>query len=337
MPRPWRITYAGALYHITARGNARQTIFRTDDDRARFMEQLQTALESDEVILYAYALMNNHYHLLVQTPLGNIKRFMQRLNTAYSMYYRYKHNKPGHCFQGRYGAKLVGGDEYIVRLTRYIHLNPVNTKTLARKSARDRTAFLLKYPWSSLKGYLDKAQSEEFVDYRWLALMRGRSRKANSKIYARYIEQAIADTDKILQEALSASRYAIGDDQFIEDAEAELKGMHLAKACGKNDIHLPKEHILQADDILAAVADSYRIEQSDLFAHGHIAGEAKTVAIELCCRLTGKSQREIGNLFGYHNDASVVRQRKKFREQVRNDSKFRRKSNKIEKILKQNQ
>jgi len=69
-------------------------------------------------------LMPNHYHLLVETPLGNVPRFMQRLNTAYSMYFRLQHRRPGHCFQGRYGAKLVRGEDYLLRLTRYIHLNP---------------------------------------------------------------------------------------------------------------------------------------------------------------------------------------------------------------------
>ena len=104
MPRPWRITYSGAKYHITARGNGRQDIFLCDDDYIRFLDQLALAMEEDEVILYSYALMSNHYHLFIETPLGNLKKFMQRLNTAYSMYYRYKHTKPGHCFQGRYVA-----------------------------------------------------------------------------------------------------------------------------------------------------------------------------------------------------------------------------------------
>jgi len=94
-----------------------------DEDNGRFLDQMDAALAKDEVTLYAYVLMPNHYHLLVRTPLGNLQRFMQRLNMAYGMYFRYKHSKPGHCFQGRYGAKPAGGDDCILRLTRYIHLN----------------------------------------------------------------------------------------------------------------------------------------------------------------------------------------------------------------------
>ena len=100
----------------------------SDKDYERFLEQLDHCLEKNEVVLYAYCLMPNHYHLFVDTPLGNVQRFMQTLNTAYAMYFRYKHNRPGHCWQGRYGAQLVKGDDYIAKLARYIHLNPVKVK-----------------------------------------------------------------------------------------------------------------------------------------------------------------------------------------------------------------
>ena len=90
MPRPLRIRYDGAKYHVTARGNGRQQIFFGDEDYERFLDQLALAQEKDQVIVYAYCLMPNHYHLFVETPLGNIQRFEQRLNTAYGMYYRYK-------------------------------------------------------------------------------------------------------------------------------------------------------------------------------------------------------------------------------------------------------
>ena len=95
---------------MTSRGNGRQRIFFCDEDYSRFLEQLESALEKDGVILYAYCLMPNHYHLFMETPLGNIQKVMHRLNTAYSMYFRYKKSSPGHCLQGRYSAKLVGGE-----------------------------------------------------------------------------------------------------------------------------------------------------------------------------------------------------------------------------------
>lgn len=105
-------------------------VFLSADDYARFMEQLDAALEADGVVLYACVLMPNHYHLFAETPMGNVQRLMQRLNTAYGMYFRFKHGRAGHCFQGRCGAKVVSEDSYILGLTRCIHLNPVKLKSL---------------------------------------------------------------------------------------------------------------------------------------------------------------------------------------------------------------
>jgi putative transposase len=92
---------------------------------------------------------------------------MQRLNTAYGMYFRFKHTRPGHCFQGRHGARLVEGDEYLVRLTRYMHLNPVKTKAMAARPLSDRLAALREYRWSSHRGYAGHCPPEARVDYRW--------------------------------------------------------------------------------------------------------------------------------------------------------------------------
>ena len=151
MPRPWRLRYVDAKYHLTVRGNGRERVFHEPGDYARFLRQLDEALEEDDVILYAYVLMPNHYHLFVETPKGNVQRFMQRLNTAYAMYHRYKHRRPGHCFQGRYGAKLVAGDAYVLGLTRYIHLNPVKGQRLAAVPVEQKREMLNEFPYSSYR------------------------------------------------------------------------------------------------------------------------------------------------------------------------------------------
>ena len=127
MPRPARIEYTNGLYHVTSRGNGRQRIFFDDDNRERFLQQLKDNLETYDVILYAYVLMSNHYHILVRTKHPNLSRFMQRLNTSYALYFRYKRHTTGHVFQGRYKAKIVEGDTYMIALSRYIHLNPTKT------------------------------------------------------------------------------------------------------------------------------------------------------------------------------------------------------------------
>jgi putative transposase len=322
MPRPWRITYAGARYHITSRGNGRQRIFLGPEDYVRFVGQLTAALEADEVILYAYVLMPNHTHLLIETPLGNVKRFMQRLNTAYSMYFRYKHNRPGHCFQGRYGAKLVGGDDYIARLTRYIHLNPIKTRKMQAATAAQRIKDLETFKWSSLPGYMSKAEESDIVDYRWLALMGCRTQKGNRSAYRRYMLQMATKVDEEFKGTLGASRYAIGDERFVEEAESDLKEMRLAKACGGGDVYRPRERIAELADIEMEVAKEFQVEPDVLHEHGHKAAPAKNAAVYLSCQLTAKSQRSIGEHFGYTSDSSVVKLRQRFKAQMAEDEKL---------------
>lgn len=313
MPRPWRIRYAGAKYHVTTRGNARQAIFHADADRERFLKQLASALERDQVLLYAYALMPNHVHLLVETPWGNIDRFMQRLNTAYGMYRRYKHSRPGHCFQARYGAKLVAGDEYLLRVTRYIHLNPVKVVSMARATSTQRVAHLKRYPWSSYAGYVRQAATEEIIDYRWLGLMGRKTEAANRAAYRAYVESNVEGEDPVLQEVLLASRYAIGDDAFLAQVDGELQEVRKRKGlCGDIVWPVGREHGLE--DVLKLVAGEFGVTPQSLREHGRRAGLAKQIAAELCVQFCGASQREVGRFLGYTGNGAVGKQRARLRE-----------------------
>ena len=107
MGRKRRVEYEGAIYHVTQRGAGRGLIFMDDADRRRFMENLDWAVGQDGIRLYLYCLMPNHLHLLVETPQGNLSRFMHRLQTAYTLYFNLRHDRTGHLVQGRYGAVLV--------------------------------------------------------------------------------------------------------------------------------------------------------------------------------------------------------------------------------------
>ena len=153
MPRPPRIDFPDAVYHVTSRGNGRADIFYSDEDRQRFLAQLAHHLHHCGVVLYAFVLMHNHVHLLCRTPRANLSRFMQRLLSSYALYWRYKGRRPGHLFQGRFKAKLVEDDVYLLAVTRYLHLNPVKIAACRRMSRQERLARLEAYPWSSYAGY----------------------------------------------------------------------------------------------------------------------------------------------------------------------------------------
>ncbi len=125
MARPLRVEFPGALYHLTARGNARQVIFEDDADRRRFLRLLGREVEQQGWRCYAYCLMDNHYHLVIETPEANLVAGMRRLNGAYTQGFNRRHRRVGHLFQGRYKSIVVERDAYLKELCRYVVLNPV--------------------------------------------------------------------------------------------------------------------------------------------------------------------------------------------------------------------
>ena len=127
MARPLRIEYPGAFYHVTSRGNERKDIFKSNTDRAMFLSYLSSAQEKYEAVVHAYCLMSNHYHLMIETPQGNLSQIMKYINSSYTNFFHIKRNRPGHLVQGRYNAILVEADAYATELSRYIHLNPASS------------------------------------------------------------------------------------------------------------------------------------------------------------------------------------------------------------------
>ncbi len=132
MSRPLRIEFPGALYHVTARGNARRDIVEDDDDRRCFVDLLAETVQSRRWRLYAYCLMDNHYHLLVETPEPNLSRGMRQLNGVFTQRTNRRHGRVGHVFQGRYKSILVEREAYLLELCRYVVLNPVRAGMAAR-------------------------------------------------------------------------------------------------------------------------------------------------------------------------------------------------------------
>ena len=165
MARPIRIQYPGAIYHVTSRGNERKDLFQDEADREMMRRKLAVSLTRYQVRLYAYVLMRNHLHLLVETPRANLSRFMQHFNTAYTVYFNRRHRRHGHLLEGRFRARLVEASRYLLQLTRYIHLNPVKIKRVGRLPLGEKIELLRQYRWSSYRGYAGLSEKEPFVDY----------------------------------------------------------------------------------------------------------------------------------------------------------------------------
>lgn len=153
MTRPLRLEFPGALYHLTARGNAQQDIYLTDEDRERFLSLLGREVEQQGWRCYAYCLMSNHYHLLIETPEGNLVAGMRRLNGQYTQGFNKRHGRVGHLFQGRYKSIVVEKGSYLLELCRYIPLNPVRAGIVKEAEA---------WPWSS---YQTTAHGKPNIDW----------------------------------------------------------------------------------------------------------------------------------------------------------------------------
>ncbi len=151
MPRPLRVWFPGAWYHITARGNNREAIFFAARDCQRYMRLLKDVMSQYECRIHAYALMPNHVHLMVETGATHpIAKPMQALHGAYTVYINRKYKRVGHVFQGRYHSVLVTQDTYALELSRYIHLNPVRAHLVSDPAD---------YPWSSYQDYIDPTRN----------------------------------------------------------------------------------------------------------------------------------------------------------------------------------
>ncbi len=311
MARPPRIDFPDALYHVTSRGNGRQAIFWSDEDRQRFVGQLADGVRTAAIRLYAFAMLDNHFHLLLRTPRANLSRFMQRLNTSYALYARYKHRRPGHQFQGRFKAKVVEDEIYLRMLTRYIHLNPIKIAACRQLSPAARLRHLEAYVWSSYPGYVDAAKRWEFVCYELMSDY-GRTPAEARRQYRAYVQACVREDDGPLLAALAASRYAIGGSGFVEATERRLALRHSDRPQDR-DVDLP-EVTVPVQWIDAAVAEHFGVRAEDLASCAACGGTAKFVAVELACELSGMTQRAIGTHYGGISSAAVSNIRRRLRQ-----------------------
>jgi len=227
MARPLRIQYPGAVYHVMARGNHGQGIFQDDRDRQCFLKTLGEACEKTGWRIHAYVLMGNHYHLLVETPEGNLVAGMKWVQGAYTQRYNSRHKLFGHLFQGRYKAVIVDGqdEDYFPVVSTYIHLNPARAGLIRIGEER-----LKRYRWSSYPWYLNRAGKRAG----WLSTDRvlgslGFGPEA-VKGYEAYIEGRVLELGskagrKELEEEWEALRrgWYVGSEGFLEKLQGQLE------------------------------------------------------------------------------------------------------------------
>ncbi len=185
MPRQPRLDAPGTLHHVMGRGIERTKIFPADTDRTDFAERLAALCQQGHLVVYAWALMPNHFHLLVRTGTRPLAQSMRRLLTGYVVNFNRRHKRYGHLFQNRYKSIVVEEDPYLLELTRYIHLNPVRGGLVPR--LRD----LRGYPWtghSALLGVVDRDWQETAT----VLAAFGQKRRRAIQRYEEFIREGVA-------------------------------------------------------------------------------------------------------------------------------------------------
>jgi len=244
MARPLRLEFPGALYHITARGNAREKIYLDDADRSAFLDLLGKEVQQQGWICYAYCLMDNHYHLLIETPEPNLVAGMRRLNGVYTQAFNRRHRRVGHVLQGRYKAILVHRDAYLKELCRYIVLNPLRAKAAKRLDLR---------PWSSYAATAGEASA-----FPWLAVKAVQSLFSGRAAYRRFVAEGMGQASPWLQ--LRGQIY-LGDEDFLKSIEPRLPARP-AKGIARSHLHPLRP---DASAIETTVARAYRIPANQVF------------------------------------------------------------------------
>lgn len=204
MARPLRIEYEGAFYHITSRGNARRKIYRDNNSRKIFLDILALVVKRFNWLCHAYCLMDNHYHLLVETPDANLSMGMRQLNGIYTQKYNHAYRTVGHIFQGRYKAIVVEKENYFLELCRYIVLNPVRAKMVTRPGA---------WKWSSYAFTVRSKKAPEFLTVDDILSQFGTIRRKAEKNYKEFIREGIQKEPPWNN---LKGQIFLGDEDFIE-------------------------------------------------------------------------------------------------------------------------
>ncbi|MDA0323796.1 MAG: transposase [Verrucomicrobia bacterium] len=337
MARHLRVEFPGAIYHVTCRmvGDWRREqtlLFKDEADRTRFLERLSERVAQYHIRLFLFVCMTNHFHLVFETPEANCSKFMQSLSTAYTVYHNLRHGRHGHLLDGRYKAKLVEGDDYLLALSRYVHLNPVCVGSMKNKPIEERIKALRTYPWSSYQSYIGLRKAFDFVDYGPLLSEMSGKRREWAKRYREFVESGLAENDEDFQIALKESPRSIGSDGFRAWID-ELYQKRVETHARPEDVSF--RHItepLPTDDVLAILTEIFGVEVDEFKRRRHDS-PLRAVAARSLMRYAGLSQRGVADLLKVGSGAAVCNQINRLPGKLAKDRRLRRQVKQAEEAI----
>ena len=265
MVRPLRIEFPGALYHVTARGDKKADIYE-DDDREQFLSLLSDICSRFNWCVHAYCLMDNHYHLLVETPDGNLSLGMRQLNGVYTQRFNRKHDRVGHVFQGRFKSVIVEKEPYLLELARYIVLNPVRARMV--RSAKN-------WPWSSYRATVGISEPKGGLGIDWLLSQFAKRKPTAIKRYEALVAEG---KNQLSPWGLLRNQVFLGSDTFINKVKKHIP----------DDKDLSEIPQIQKKPVAKPLMD-FKMKY-----------KSRDKAIVKAFESGGYSMKEIGDYFGLH-------------------------------------
>ncbi len=290
MSRPLRIEYPGAWYHVMNRGAGQKNIFKTNQQREYFLSLLSDTSERFNAQWHAYCLMDNHYHLMVRTPEGNLQRIMRHVNGVYTQYFNRTEKQDGALFRGRYKSILVDAETYWLNLSRYIHCNPLEANMVDSLS---------EYPWSSYPVYIGEADAFSWLHTHYILSAIGEKKSVEK--YKVFVEGSENNPLNAFYEKAYINP-VLGD---VKYKKRVLSG--LSESIDLPDINRVKPRP-DLDDIVKAVTDYYRVEESVIWQsrRGYrVISHARLMTMYLCQRVAGMKLKMIAEIFGLSSYASA--------------------------------
>lgn len=271
MARPLRIEYEGALYHVTSRGNAKKHIFFDDKDREIFLNTLKRVNDRYQWLCHAFCLMDNHYHLITETPEGNLSKGMRQLNGIYTQAFNRRHKRVGHIFQGRYKAIIIERESYLLEVCRYVVLNPVKVKAVKNPE---------EWKWSSYRstGGLEKPHPCLVTD--WILGQFGTKKGTAERRYREFVKEGIGNIS-VWQKVKGQS--LLGEETFVNRLTPYIKGNEAIKEIPKNQRYISRPSL---DSLFGGRIRSEKRRRDQKIAE----------AVEVY----GYNQKEVADFLGLH-------------------------------------